>query len=89
MSLIFRTYRIFADFATSSLSLEIHTGKIRHCYKSLLTALQIAKIGLGEQLTDLLVVIFTKIARHENIPIYGIALYMTVGGRYASLQKLL
>ena len=65
---------IFAEFATSSKSLKINTAKIRHCYKSVMRALQIAEIGLSEQLTRLPGVIFAEIARRENIPIYGIML---------------
>ena len=62
---------IFAEFATSSKSLKMHTAKIRHFNKSPLTTLQIVKIGLSEQPTHLPGVIFAKIAGCENIPIYG------------------
>ena len=46
---ICRVGLIFAEFVTSSNSRKMHIVKIRHYKKSLLTALQIAKIGLSEQ----------------------------------------
>ena len=70
----FRVRLIFAEFATSSKSLKTETAQKRHCNLFSLTALQIAKIGLSERLTHLPIVIFTKIVRRENIPIYGIVM---------------
>ena len=70
----FRLGWIFAEFATPSKSLNIHTAKIRDCNKSLLTTLQIAKIGLSEQSMHLPGIMFYKIARRKNFQIYNIIL---------------
>ena len=71
---IFRMRLIFAEFTTPSKSLIMHTAKIRHCNKSLLTTLQIPKIGLSEQSMHLPGIIFDKIAPRKNFPIYDIIL---------------
>ena len=87
---IFRVGLIFAEFATSSKSLKMHTVKIRHCYKSVLRALQIGKIGLSQQLTSLPGIIFAKIAWLENILIYGIHVVWLHPDLWSDLQiKLL
>ena len=58
---------IFAEFATSLKSLKIDTAKNKPCYTSL-KDLEIAKIGLSENLTHLPSAIFAKISRLEKIP---------------------
>ena len=62
---------IFAEFATSLKSPKIGTAKNKPYYKSLLRVLEIAKIGLSENLTHLPSGIFAKISRREKFPIYG------------------
>ena len=69
---IFRVGLIFAEFAASLKSPTIDTAKNKPYYTSSLTVLEIAKIGLSENLTHLPSVIFAKISRREKSPIYGI-----------------
>ena len=69
---IFRVSLIFAEFATSLKSPKMDTAKNKLYYASLLRVLEIAKIGLSENLTHLPSVIFAKISRREKFPIYGI-----------------
>ena len=72
ISEIFRVGLIFAKFATSLKSPKLDTAKNKPYYKSSLKVLEIAKIGLSENLTHLPSVIFAKISRREKFPIYGI-----------------
>ena len=62
---------IFAEFATSLKSPKIDTAKNNPYYTSSLRVLEIAKIGLSENLAHLPSVIFAKISRREKFPIYG------------------
>ena len=62
---------IFAEFATSLKSPKIDTAKNKPYYTSSLRVLEIAKIGLSENLTHLQSVIFAKFSRREKFPIYG------------------
>ena len=71
----FRVGLIFAELATSLKSPEIDKAKNKPYYTSSLIVLEIAKIGLSENLTHLPMVIFAKISRHEKFPIYGISQY--------------
>ena len=68
---IVRVGLIFAEFATSLKSPKRDTAKNKPYYMSSLGVLEIAKIGLGENLTHLPSVIYAKISRRENFPIYG------------------
>ena len=68
---IFRVGLFFAEFATSLKSPKMDTAKNKPYYASSLRVLEIAKIGLGENLTHLPSVIFAKISRREKFPIYG------------------
>ena len=68
----FRVGLIFAEFATSGKLPKIHSAKNKLYYTSSLRVLEIAKIGLNENLTHLLSVIFAKMSRRETFPIYGI-----------------
>ena len=61
---IFRDGLIFAEFATTLKSQKIDTAKNKPYYKSPLRTLQIAKIGLSENLTHLPGVIFAKFSRY-------------------------
>ena len=70
----FRVGLIFAKFATSPEIAKKDTAKNKPYYTSSLRVLEIAKIGLSENLTHFLSVIFAKISRRENFPIYGIAM---------------
>ena len=80
----FRVGLIFAEFATSLKSPKIDTAKNKPYYTSSLRNLEIAKIGLGENLTHLPSVFFAKISRREKFPIYGMTLQN--GRRYHGLQ---
>ena len=62
---------IFAEFATSLISPKIDKAKIKPYYTSSLRVLEIAKIGISENLTHLHSVVFAKISRREKFPIYG------------------
>ena len=62
---------IFAEFATSLKSPKIDTAKYKPYYTSSLRVLEIAKIGLSENLTHLPSGIFAKISQREKFPIYG------------------
>ena len=55
---------------------------------SLWRVLEIVKIGLGENLPHFTSIIFAKISRHENLPIYGIQERIKViwAIKYISLQ---
>ena len=74
---IFRVGLIFAEFATSLKSPKIDTAKNKPYYTSSLRVLEIAKIGLNENLTHLPSVIFAKISRREKFQIYGISILDT------------
>ena len=67
---------IFTEFATSLKSLKKDTAKKKRYYTSLLRVIEIAKIGLSENLTHLPCVVFAKISRHEKFPIYGTKYYV-------------
>ena len=69
---------IFTEFATSLKSPKIDTAKNKPSYKSLLSVLEIAKIGLPENLTRLSSVLFAKISRREKFPIYGNMKYFNI-----------
>ena len=71
---IFHVGLIFAEFATSLKSPNIDTAKNKPCYTSSLRVLEIAKIGLSENITHLLSFIFAKITRREKFPIYGMSI---------------
>ena len=58
---------IFAEFAISLKLQKLDTAKNKHYYTSSLRVFEIAKIGLGENLTHLPSIIFAKISRHEKI----------------------
>ena len=58
---------IFAEFVTSLKSPKTDTAKNKPYYTSLLKAHEIAKIGLGENLTHLPRGIFAKISRGEKL----------------------
>ena len=75
ISRIFRVGLIFAEFATSLKSPKNDTVKNKPYYTSLLRVLEIAKIGLSENLTHLSSVIFAKISPMRKFPIYGIFIY--------------
>ena len=62
-----------------------NTGKNKPYYTSSLRVLEIAKIGLSENLTHLPRVIFAKISRREKILIYGIAIVL---GNFEAYQLL-
>ena len=62
---IFRVSLIFTEFATFLKSPEFDTVKNKPYYISSLRVLEIAKMGLSENLTHLQNVIFAKISRHE------------------------
>ena len=64
----FRVGLIFAEFATSLKSPKIDTAKNKPYYKSSLRVLEIAKIGLSENLTHLQSVIFRQIFPTRKIP---------------------
>ena len=66
MSGIFHVGLIFADFATSLISPKVDTAKNKPYDTSLLRILEIAKIGLSENLTHIPRVIFAKISRRKN-----------------------
>ena len=68
---IFRVGLIFAEFATSLKSPKLDTAKNKPYYTSSLRVLEIAKIGLSENLTHLQSGIFAKISRREKFPTYG------------------
>ena len=72
MSGIFRLGLIFAEFATSLKSPKIDTAKNKSYYKSPLRTLQIAKIGLSENLTHLPGVILPNFPDAKKFPIYSI-----------------
>ena len=82
---IFRVGLIFAEFATSLKSPKIDTAKNKPYYTSSLRVLEIAKIGLSENLTHLPSVIFAKISRREKFPIYGMMSKQTLFGAIRSL----
>ena len=66
---------IFAEFVTSLKSPKIDTAKNKPYYTSSLIVIEIAKIGLGENLTHLPSIIFAqKISRREKFRIYGTSL---------------
>ena len=65
---------IFAKFATSLKSPKTDTAKNKPFYTSSLRFLEIAKIGLSENLSHIPNVIFAKISRREKFPIYGMAM---------------
>ena len=65
---IFCVCLIFAEFSTSLKSQNIDTAKNKPYYMSSLGVLEIAKIGLGENLTHLPSVIFAKISWRQKIP---------------------
>ena len=71
MSGIFRVGLIIAEFATSLKSPKKDTAKNKPYYMSSLRVLEIAKMGLSENLTHFPSVIFAKISRREKFPIYG------------------
>ena len=71
ISWIFRVGLIFAECAISLKSPKIDTAKNKPYFMSSLRVLEIAKIGLSENLTHLTSVIFAKISRREKFPIYG------------------
>ena len=75
---IFRMGLIFAEFATSQKSPKIDTAKNKPYYTSSLRVVEIAKIGLSENLTHLQRVIFAKISRREKFPIYGSTVYNSI-----------
>ena len=56
----------FAEFATSLKWPKIDTAKNKPYHMSSLIVLEIAKIGLGENLIHLPSVIFAKISRRKN-----------------------
>ena len=62
---------IFAEFKTSLKLPKIDIVKNKPYYMSSLRVLEIAKIGLGENLTDLPSVIFAQISRRKKFRIYG------------------
>ena len=76
ISWIFRAGLIFAEFATSLKSPKIDTAKNKPSYTSSLRVLEIAKIGLSENLTHLPSGIFAKISQREQFPIYGMWLVL-------------
>ena len=63
---------IFAEFATSLKLPKIQTAINKPYYASSLRVIDIAKIGLSENLTHLPSGILAKIARREKFPMYGI-----------------
>ena len=65
---------ILAEFAIALKLPKIDTAKNKPFYTSSLRVLEIAKIGLGENSTDLQSVIFAKISRREKFPIYTVGL---------------
>ena len=69
ISWIFRLCLIFTEFATSLKLQKIETAKSKpyYMYMSSLRVLEIAKLGLGDNLAHLRIVIFAKISRHENV----------------------
>ena len=67
----FRVGLIFAEFATSLKSPKIDTAKNKPYYTSSLRVIEIAKIGLSENLTHLPSSIFAKLSRREKFPTYG------------------
>ena len=62
---------IFAEFPAFLKSPKIDTVKNKSYYISSLRVLEIAKIGLSENLTHLPSVIFAKNSRREKFPICG------------------
>ena len=70
---VVRVGLIFTEFATSLISPKIDTAKniYKPYYTISLPVLEIAKIGLSENLTHLPSVVFTKIFRREKFPIYS------------------
>ena len=70
ISEIFRVGLIFAEFSTSLKSPKLDTAKNKSYNTSLFRVLEIAKIGLSENLTHFLSGIFAKISRPEKFPIY-------------------
>ena len=68
---IFRDGLIFDEFATSLKSPKMDIAKNKPYYTSSLRVLEIAKIGLSENLTHLPNVIFAKISQREKFPTYG------------------
>ena len=66
---IFRVGLIFAKFTTSLKSPKIDTAKNKPNHTFSLRVLEIAKIGLSENLTHLPSGIFAKISRHKKFPI--------------------
>ena len=82
---------IFAEIATSLKSPKIDTAKNKPYYMSSLRVLEIAKIGLRENLTRLPSVVFAKISRREKFPIYGILCiirYVLCGALFQGLKIL-
>ena len=62
---------IFAEFATSQKSPKIDTAKNKSYYTSSLRVIEIAKIGLSENLTHPPSGIFANISLRDKFPIYG------------------
>ena len=69
---IFRVGLIFNEFATSLKLPKIDTAKNKPYYTSSLKVLEMAKIGLSENLTHLPSAISAKFSQREKFPIYGI-----------------
>ena len=69
---------IFAELATSLKSPKIDTAKNKPYYTSSLRVLEIAKIGLGENLAHLPCVVFAKISRRAKFPIYSILFLLKI-----------
>ena len=83
---IFRVGLIFAEFATSLKSPNIDTAKNKPFYASSLRVIEIAKIGLGKNLTHLRSFIFAKITRLEKFPIYGTS-FSTINNFHSALLQ--
>ena len=75
---IFRVGLILAEFAISLKSPKIGTVKNKPYYTSSMRVLEIATIGLSENLTYPTICIFAKISRCEKFSIYGMSKSMYV-----------
>ena len=77
---IFHVGLIFAEFATSLKLPKIDTAKNKPYFACSSIVLEIAKIGLSENLTHIPSVIFAKISRREKFQIYGMHSHFTDSG---------